>query len=291
MTKSGRIISALALGGILGMLVALRVPQIVWWLSVLAASLIAGFAYALPDIVRHTPTASRTAWRSLARLPGVVRTIGRIIATIAGASLFAIGLRPKMHASQRLMVVIVWLSIALWVTSFYFLATDNGHTLDVRASMFLILIYEIYLAALFIWASGGVTFRSQTSPTNESKMAIRKKALFYVTPPGTIFLVGRSLVRIAPFMARIGWDLGKFVVRFTKTLFILVHSKELALVSIDTALGVAITYLLYVRQGNPVLGVGPTLVLSGLISVLVGYFLDYQIVSRRFLRINKKRPN
>ena len=119
--------------------------------------------------------------------------------------------------------------------------------------------------------------------------SIRGRTLFYVSPLGTVFLIGRGIGIGVPPLAiilwQIAWELSKFVVRFARTLFILIHSKELVLVSVDTALGVLTTYLLFVRQGEPVLGVGPTIVLSGLVSVVFGV-LHYQVVSRRVLHLN-----
>jgi len=125
--------------------------------------------------------------------------------------------------------------------------------------------------------------------TNSEILAIRKRTLFYVLPPGAVFLIGWGIIKIVPPILRITWESGKFIPKFVKTLFILAHSKELSLVSIDTALGVTAAYLIFVRQGEPILGIGPTLVLSGFISVLLGYFLDYQIVSRRILHLNGQK--
>ena len=284
MTKSGRIILALALGGMLGMLVALAVPQIIWWFGPLAGSLIAGFAYALPDIVRHVPSASRTAWRSLTYVPKVARTTGKTVAWIIMAISFSFGLRPKMPTGQRLMAAIIWIALASFMVAFYFCRPF------LSLAMPPLLFYELFLGILVSKALLGKSRALQDpKPTPQEKLAVRKRVLFYVTPFGTVFLVGWGVIKIIPPVARVSWDFGRFVVRFAKTLYILVHSKELVLVSIDTALGVAVTYLFFVRQGDPFLGVGPTLVLSGFISVLLGYFLDYQIISRRVLHLRSQK--
>lgn len=293
MSKSGRIISALALGGMLGMWVALAVSQIIWWLGALAGSLIAGLAYAMPDIVRYAPTAGRTTWHSLTYTPKVVRTTGRIVIGTILTILFLFGLRPKMSINARLMAAIVWVSLISFGTLvhlFMFRLMDESPR-DIFQGFVLSMLYAIYALILAMRAVFRPYFtrRGEPGPTDLEILAIRKRTLFHVSPFGVIFWSGWGIGRTMMFLSMVLWELCKFIPKFTKTLVVLVHSKKMVLVSIDTLLGVTATYMLFVRQGELILGVGPTLVLSGFISVLLGYFIDYQIVSRRILHLNGQK--
>ncbi len=292
MSKSGRFILATVLGGILGMLVALAVPQIIWWLGPLVGSLIAGFTYALPDIIRHAPTAGRTAWHSLIYTPKIIRATGRIIAGIVLAIFFLLGIRSKMTTGQRLMAAIVWVSLASYGTLVYFTIRrpiENG-PLGAETTLFILgaVTYMAFAAILALRATYG-PFDRKKYLTDSEKVAIRKKTLFYVSPFGVIFMASWGIVGMIKIMACIVYESSKLIVKFARTLYILVHTKELTLVGIDTALGITATYQLFVRQGEPILGIGPTLVMSGFISVLLGYFIDYQIISRRILHLNGQK--
>lgn len=116
MTKSVRVMLAAGFGGVLGMLVALAVSQNVWWLGALVGGVSAGFLFALPDIIRHTPTAGKTAWRSLVYIPVII-----------GAILFIFGLRLKMTLSQRLIVAIAWVGSVQLAVLIYFTFRDYNN--------------------------------------------------------------------------------------------------------------------------------------------------------------------
>jgi hypothetical protein len=270
MTKSGKIFLVCAIGAILGLLISLAVPQIIWWVGVLAGGFIGWFAGALPDIIRQTPEVTRTTWQGLKYLPKIANALVSFFQNIKSW--------PRVKKWQTIIIIIEFLILSLCILlPVTLLSEKSGSSIAISLSF-----YVIYTELIFVFF---MVWSHIETKENDKIKKIQMGILSFTV----IFFLGMMfwlLVKLFPKIwnggRKIIIEIFKFLWRFSKRLFILVHSRELALVALDSALAVIISYLVLIRLLN--LPLGPALVCAGLLGGLIG-LLDYQIVSRKILKI------
>lgn len=273
--KRRKIFIAVALGTMIGLYGSISfLPSLIWWFGALVGGISAGFIYGLPDIVRYSPTALRVAKNDLKKtgkiFPALFETIRKMPASkrwyfLAGITFF--------------ILVFVW---AYLVKMF----GDSASTMIIgpMTAFFYLLPAEFIMA----WS-----ILSPDKNNEAEKIKIAKKAIFFITPPGFLFLLILGLIKLIFVIIEVGptvaylvfitlEELTHFLIAFVKALFFFVHSRELVLCAIDAGIGVLISYPLLIAAGN--LNIGPGILFGGLIGGLLGV-LHYEIVSVRILRV------
>ncbi|MDO8686919.1 MAG: hypothetical protein Q7K11_01790 [Candidatus Berkelbacteria bacterium] len=267
--KARRIFIAAALGTMAGLYASIAfLPAIAWWFGALVSGICAGFLYALPDIIRYSPLAFQVAKNDSKKIRGIFSAFPKIIRGMPS------------YGKWYLLLMIMYFSLTLtWMWLVVVIDRDNLYAPIVILAGFFYIAPAVIIA---MWPS--------LKKTEAEKIKAAKKALFYITPPGTLFMLALGMVKFGPrtikgmakLFSMILLDIGYFLITFAKTLFFLVHSKELVLCGIDAGFGVLISYPLLVTAGN--LQTGPALLFGGLIGGILGV-LHYEIVSVRILRV------
>ncbi len=111
--KTRKIFVACTVGAVMGAYFTYFLPILIWWVGAVAGGLIAGFIFALPDIIYYSPLAARTAWRSLTYTPKIWRgivTLSKATYTLTKAAWRAPALK-KWETGPYLMMGV---SFVLW---------------------------------------------------------------------------------------------------------------------------------------------------------------------------------
>lgn len=261
-SKARRIFVVCAIGTMVGLFVAVNLPSLIWWLGALVGGLISGFLYALPDIVRYTPRAARSTWRTLTYLPEAVSLLHGRVRDL-----------PSVTKWQIASVVIFGVYMVFWVWASLELLVGKP-SISLLGALHLLILEVVMLGSVF-------------SPEVEDREKIRwaRKVVILATPPGPLILVIWILIAVVkavPEIVMVISECARFLGGFAKTLFLFIHSRELVLCFVDGCFGVAISYFIFVVIGN--MQLGPTLLAGGLTGGLVGV-VNYEVVSRRLLRL------
>ncbi len=262
MSRVGSICFACFLGGFIGTLVANQF-HFFWWLGLIVGALIGYLSVEPKEVVSAVPKAWRAArgwhWRPA---KGYWETVGYGVLSVFSVGLWSFG--------------IFSLCIFSWPSVFpdFYLKSSDFHYL----AMF-------FLGGVFFWSLlMGFVVALNLIGTNERELEEERRCFrglaYYSLPPIFLFWhLPRFLVwfcRRIPtgFLATIRGlvTFARFLWRFSKELFIRIHSKERLLCAVDSAIGVCVGYL----AGNAILG--------GLAGVAFG-MLNYEIVSKRILHL------
>lgn len=271
-SKAGKMFLVCALGTITGLLVAMRVPSLVWWVGALVGGGASSFFYALPDIVRYSAKAGRQAWK-----------INAPQALQKGVSVW-----KKSTPATRW----IFISNGMWWATYAFYIGFGGrfwHWLGIPSPYngVLYLVGFVFLASALFWV---LQYRREKEEGKRRRKAM--EATFFASPLGLLFAPPVLLVQERRTIWKIGCGAAKLTVEtmrllltFLKTLYVYIHSRELLTCFVDGALGVCISYLLIATRD---IAMGPTLLVGGLIGGLLGLF-NYQVVSKRILHIAPQR--
>lgn len=274
--KARKIFIATALGTMLGLYSSIAfLPSIVWWFGALIGGISAGLFYSLPEIIRYSPLAFQIAKNDLKKTEKILTALYEIIKI------------PGSKKWRLLTEITFYILLIFWI----FFALTFMIKLNERLAMFSLVLGIFYIVPI----SAIMITSLDDKPTERETEKIKrfKKTIFFMTPPGFLFLLMLGLVKFVPkaakkiscFLLAILLEMVRFFATFAKTLFFFVHSKELVLCAIDAGISVLISYTLVAAVGNN-LQTGPALLFGGLIGGLLG-ILHYEIVSVRILRVSR----
>lgn len=271
MERKVRIFLVCALGTMAGLAVAWFVPEIVWWIGAIIGGLVSGFLYALPEIKRYALPAAKIAWRTLCYIPKIYFGIRHGIVAFRKASVL-----------NKWRVIAVGILIGAWGSIFVYTGLSEKVVANIGNGLAMLILlvgaFYLYFPSVLLMISF-----NKTAEKIQKKRA--QRAVLFASPIGPLVaasLLIMLIIKIVPVTIGIIADIGRFLWKFVKTLYIFIHSRELVLCTVDGALGVLISYILCVKV--LILPLGPTLLVGGLIGGLIG-ILNYEIVSKRVLRL------
>lgn len=221
-----KVMLAVFAGAFIGAMVALQFTANFWWIGLLAGGLAGYLAYDPAEVIRNIPTAWRTARRETWKysLGGLIMYFKFMIKEW----------RSFLRGVQLMLVICMWLyGLGYIMSDFDVSATSQFMSLKAMLISIacIILLFSQLFGSLFATADESATklFKAMIKYSNPFRV------FFYSLPRGIFF--GTIL-------------LVKFAVKFTVTLFKLIHSDLRLLCGIDAAIGAAIGYFTI----NPLLG-------------------------------------
>ena len=258
-SKAKRIFIACALGTMAGILLSTLVPGIIWWLGALAGGATAGLVWSWREVAYYTPIAARLAWQEMAYLPRIYASFARRTKNF--------GHMPTYKKWQA-MPVVMFFCILIITLGAAFQGWLDGKQIEFA-------IYYIMVAGLLALVSSvGLTADNEKDKTNHAKVTVA-----FQTPPGVmIFMLGVALLMLALATT----ELYKFFRGFFKRLGRFIYSRELVICFVSGAVGVLISYPLFVVWLD--MELGPALASGGLLGGLLG-LLQYEFISKRWLHL------
>jgi len=263
MSRSLQVFTACALGAGIGTMVALQLHPYFWWIGLVVGGAIGYLSYEPKQVL----SAVGQAWREVIGYRPSRQGITRVMWVATAIISYISGL--------VLVIVVATEIVAILPTNDSSSLTPDPLALLISG---LIVIY-IFCYTMFAFAKEEIRVRSL-----EVTGASRKWIL--LTNPVTVLLVwpalfiGLAFRGLWKFTLWFGKSLREYtplvisaVIRFTKTVFIMIHSKERLLCGVDAAIGSAIGFFF----GNPIVGA----LAGGVIGIL-----NFEIVSRRILHIS-----
>lgn len=288
MEKVLKVFLACALGAFIGSMVALQLNHYFWWLGLLVGGFAGYISYEFKKVMAAAPAAWETAKETVGKagkteihLLGPIKKAGKILAGI-----FLVLLLGPIKKTGKILVYTFLVLLTGFIVGYCFFV--NLNLLAALCSPEVNFLTETHklisgpanilgtsitgLVTLFLIVLSVGLLMQETMEMNlvksENKCIVTTVALS-VAPILTIFtLTSYAIYKLAPRTA-------KFIGRFAKQLFLLIHSDIRLLCATDAAIGTAIGYF----SGSAVIGA----IAGGTFGVI-----NYKIVSEHILRLQPK---
>lgn len=253
-----KVFVAVALGAFVGALVALQLNPLVWWLGLAVGGLIGYLVYEPMVVIRTIPIAARNAYEASGE---GLQKIVNIATTILSA--FLLGCRRMKSRRKELF----WYLAGGWTAGFWVVVAMNFPFLCIPAKY-----RDLGTCSKFNLTISPLVFIGITAIvvialliTSESDLPEDKRRFRWIATRRNPVIVLWYALCLIPGTA-------KFLVRFTATLFRLIHSDIRLLCGVDAAIGAAVGYF----TQNAIVGAA----IGGLFGAL-----NFEILSKRVLRL------
>lgn len=270
-----------AAGTTAGLLLAYYLPISVfsWWIGALAGALVTGMLFSWKEIQYFTPIAARGAAAKLKRLPSAKQHLGDLF-------------RRRYGNRSEWTIFAYFIAFVLINSSIIFIFIKKGmgmvDTPDVPIAMLAFFIGGVITSSkamttfLFVMDAAEKEKNGRVEIDDPIFQRRMRKAVWFILPViGFVaillllmWIIWKYVPPVLPALAR---EILVFTVIFLKSLYLLTHSRERAVVMFDTGAAVAISYLLLVHIGG--WEIVPTLAVGALLGGVLGIF-HFQVASK-----------